>query len=149
MLTKRITLAMSAIGLVLSLAAVPALAKDDMSGSAGQDISQSLHDIKTYSIKQKDAAVEKGQELIDEMDRKIESLQQQAKAKAQDASAETKAQWQNSLAKLHDLREAAAEKFVAMKEGTADAWDDVKDGFRDAASALSDKVQAAQDELGS
>lgn len=149
MLTKPIPLAMSAMCLVLSLTAVPASAKDDMSGSTSQEFSDSLHAIKSYSIEQKDAAVENGQKLIDEMDRKIEGLQRQAKAKAQDAGAETKAQWQSSLAKLHDLREAAAEKFVAMKEGTADAWDDVKDGFQDAASALSEKVQAAQDELGS
>lgn len=132
---------------IFPLAGMPAMAgsADEVKREAGE----ALEAMKEFTVEQKDKAVAQGREMLDSVDRQIETLDRKISETAQDVSAGTREDWRRQKARLVELRAEAADRLDRLGESTGEAWGDIKDGFSEAFGALSDAVSDAVDEAGS
>ncbi|MCL7489302.1 MAG: hypothetical protein M8357_14140 [Desulfobulbaceae bacterium] len=92
--------------------------------------------IEDYTIEQRDQAVARTRQELNELDRNIEMLEQEIDRQWEQLSAETRQQWQDTLMQLRKKRVEAAEWFGGVKRGSAEAWEEIKKGYGKAYSEL-------------
>lgn len=114
---------------------------DDENGSA-QEIRQETRDLlaalKNFTASQRDEAIEKIKMALDNLDRRIEAMEQEMAQNWNEMDQATREKLQASLQALREQRILVAEFYGSLKSGSATAWDHIKQGFAGAYRALHD-----------
>ena len=114
---------------------------DDENGSA-QEIRQETRDLlaalKNFTASQRDEAIEKIKMALDNLDRRIEAMEQEMAQNWNEMDQATREKLQASLQALREQRILVAEYYGSLKSGSAAAWDHIKQGFTGAYRALHD-----------
>ncbi|MFP4168089.1 MAG: hypothetical protein ACLFSY_04480 [Desulfonatronovibrionaceae bacterium] len=95
-----------------------------------------LRALKSYSVDQRDQAIQESQEALDKMDKRIDALESSIEKNwdKMDKNARDKAR--SSLKTLKKKRSQVAQWHESLKNSSADAWEHIKQGFSDAYSGL-------------
>ena len=145
---RRFVPALFAVTLIAS-APVPALA-DDTAADVRQEFNQTVDALKAYTAEQRDEFVTAAEDALDDMDRRIEILEDRIDETYVDVRDETRRQWKETLRELRKKRADLAVWYGGVKEGSAEAWPRLKKGFRDAyediADAYHDAIDGFEDE---
>jgi len=143
----------------LALGAAAAIAADqatrDESAAVGADLDQvkrewaeTVEALKHYSAAQRDAAVDRAEQTLNAMDRRIEDLEARTRQQWDKLTQSAREAREASLHTLRTQRNQAAEWYGGMKHSSAGAWESVKQGFIDSYAVLSDSFRKARDEFG-
>jgi len=127
----------------------------DESAAAGADLDQvkrewaeTVEALKHYSAAQRDAAVDRAEQTLDAMDRRIEQLEARTRHQWGKLTQSAREAREATLQRLRMQRNQAAEWYGGMKHSSAGAWESVKQGFIDSYAVLSDSFREARDEFG-
>lgn len=154
--TRRIRLLLPAVmtfGLVLSVSQVRAAEQQENAAEATQledvraEWSEAIESLKGYSVNQREAAVKMAGAALDEMDERIEILQQRTVDEWESLSAETREARLEALEKLVESREAMAEWYDDMERSSAEAWVEVREGFVSAYAVVQEAWADALEEF--
>ena len=104
--------------------------------------------IENYTVEQRDQAVAKTRQELDDLDRNIDKLEKKMAQQWEQLSAETREKWQATLKELRKKRVEAAEWYGSVKRGSADAWEEIKKGYDKAYSELDRAWEKAKEEFG-
>ncbi len=96
-----------------------------------QKVSEAASAIGDYTIEQKDAAVAKAKELMDQLDQKTSELEIKIEKNWDTMKAATRESYQQSLKEMRGRRNQLSEWYGEMKQSSKDAWGGVKQGFAD------------------
>lgn len=118
--------------LAVILLAAGAGQASDTRDDVRREVTEAWGAISGYSADQKDLAVEKGQEIVDNLDRAIDDLGDQAR----DATGEARESLERRMAELRDLRAESAGRLEGLRDSTADRWDAARAAFGDAVDAF-------------
>jgi hypothetical protein len=111
-----------------------------------EEWAEAVEALKGYSVNQREVAVEKAGEVLEDMDERIEVLQEQTVDEWESLSAETREARLEALRALVKQREELAEWYGGMKHSSAQAWGEVREGFIGAYGVLQDAwVDAAEE----
>ena len=97
--------------------------------------------LKDYGYDRKEQVAAKSQQLLHDLDARIDALEARLTEQSATASAAAKAQWQKAVESLKDQREQAAESLRHLQHSSKDAWEDAKQKFN---QAYQDSVEAMQ-----
>jgi small-conductance mechanosensitive channel len=133
--------ALGSVGTAAQTAAEKTTAKEVTEKTA-----QALQAISSYTADQRDEAVKKAKEALDDIDARIDRLESRLSQKwdRMDQSARTKAR--ESLTALQKQRIAAAEWYGGLKHSSRNAWEDVKAGFVKSYQDMRDALHKAATE---
>lgn len=106
-----------------------------------------LQTIGAYTADEKDEAVKKAKELINNLDERIDALEAKIDKNWDQMSEATRTQARESLKALRKQRNQVAEWYGSMKTSSANAWDRMKNGFSDAYKALADAWEKSEKEF--
>lgn len=106
-----------------------------------------LQTIGAYTADEKDEAVKKAKELINNLDERIDVLEAKIDKNWDQMSEATRTQARESLKALRKQRNQVAEWYGSMKTSSANAWDRMKNGFSDAYKALADAWEKSEKEF--
>jgi len=112
-----------------------------------QEVAEAVCAIKNYSVNQKDEAVKDVKKLIDNLDARIESLENWIEKKQSQMSQTTREKAKATLKELRKQRNKVAEWYGGLKHSSADAWEDVKQGFSNGYNALTKSLSKALNEF--
>jgi len=100
-----------------------------------QDLLQTLN---AYTVEQKEEAIRKTKTALDNLDKRIDSLQARIDRNwdQMDKAARDKAR--SNLKALRKARTQVAEWYGSLKNSTVDAWEHMKKGFSKAYKSLND-----------
>jgi hypothetical protein len=111
-----------------------------------EEWAEAVESLKGYSVNQREVAVEKAGEVLEDMDERIEVLQEQTVDEWESLSAETREARLEALRALVKQREELAEWYGGMKHSSVQAWGEVREGFIGAYGVLQDAwVDAAEE----
>jgi hypothetical protein len=158
MKTCKLTAAVVAIALAALLGTVPASfaaqtattktqAPETTMKDVKRQMGNTLQTIENYSAEQRDEAVKKAQELLNDLDRRIDRMQAQLEkgwTKMSESAREKKAA---TLRALRKQRNEVAEWYGGLKYSSAAAWEDVKGGFVKSYDALKDALDKAKNQF--
>jgi len=138
----------------LLIAQAPVMAAPEQAADPEVDLQQlqddwaaALDSLQDYSVDQRDAAVAKAGETLEQMDEQLAALQQRTDAEWAAMSAEARMTRTRLMRDLAAKRNELAEWYGGMKHSSAQAWGDVKDGFVDAYERLEIAWLEAVDEF--
>jgi uncharacterized protein YbjQ (UPF0145 family) len=94
-----------------------------------KQIAETVQAIKSYSIAQRDQAVQKAKEVLEDFDARINDLESQLSQKWDQMDQTARREALSSMASLRKQRNAVAEWYGGLKHGSKQAWEDVKAGF--------------------
>jgi hypothetical protein len=107
----------------------PAVTTDE---ELGREVRQALSAAKDYTFQQKEKYEAELQEVIADVDDRIDHLE----AEAKDVGAEARQRLQARIADLKQKRANLYDRLGGVKSATADAWSDVRSGVNAAAADL-------------
>jgi predicted phage tail protein len=110
------------------------------------DVAETARAIKAYTLKQKDVAVKKAREALDDLDARIDRLQARLDEQWTQMNQAAREKAQATERGLRKERNKAAEWYGGLKHSSAKAWEDVKSGFVKSYDALADAVHKAERE---
>jgi TolA-binding protein len=159
MIIKRATTGTWLLICWLVLAAATGTAADqtaaDESATSRADLDQlkresaeTIDALKQYSAAQRDVAVDKAEQTLEAMDRRIEQLEARTRQQWGKLTQSAREARETTLQRLRVQRNQAAEWYGGMKHSSAGAWESVKQGFIDSYAVLSDSFRKARDEFG-
>jgi hypothetical protein len=105
-----------------------------------------LNTIQQYSVKQRDKAVEKAGEAIDNIDARLDALENRVDNNWDKMSQTAREKSRANLRALRQQRNELSEWYGGFKNSSADAWEQMKMGFSDAYKSLSDSWEKAKSE---
>jgi hypothetical protein len=132
--------------LVTPVYAEPA-AKDVDQQDVQADWSAAVESLKSYSVGQRDAAVEKAGETLADMDRSIEELEQRTAEEWAGLSDEARVARRKAIRELTARRNELAEWYGGMKYSSAQAWGEMQKGFAEAYKILQESWEDALEEF--
>ena len=114
-----------------------------------QETQDLIQAVKGYTADQRDEAIQKTKEALDNLDKRIDALETRIDNDwdKMDKAAREKAR--AGLRALRKQRTQAAEWFGSLKSSSAGAWGHMKKGFSDAYRALYDAWEKSEKEFGS
>ena len=131
--------------------AAPGFARAASVDGSVQDIKQEttelLQALKAYGVEQRDAALEQSRVALENLDRRIETLEKQMLDQwdGMDQAARNKSQ--ASLRALRQQRNRVAEWYGSLKSSSAGAWGHMKQGFTSAYRSLHDAWEKSEEEF--
>jgi len=113
----------------------------------GKEVTEAIEAIKKYSAEQRDEALKKVRIAIDNLDARIDDLEERMEQKwdSMDQAAREKAR--ATLKSLRQKRNKLAEWYGGMKHSSAEAWKHVKKGFLKSYDALLEAYDKAKKEF--
>jgi hypothetical protein len=134
-----------------SLAAQTATTKTTAPETTMKDVRRQMEGtvraIKNYSADQRDEAVKKAQELLNDLDGRIDRMQAQLEKEWTQMSESAREKKAATLRALRKQRTDVAEWYGGLKHSSAAAWEDVKGGFVKSYEALRDAVDKAKNQF--
>jgi hypothetical protein len=118
---------LSSIALAMPLHAVAAQGGSDREVS--REIREAAMAIKDYSVDRRDEAVRRAKAALDDIDARIEALQDRLQHDAKLANDAARANADKTLRALQHQRNEAAEWYGGLKHGSREAWSEVRGGF--------------------
>ena len=110
-------------------------------------VAEAVCAIKNYSVNQKDEAVKDIKKLIDNLDARIESVENWMEKKQSQMSQTTREKAKATLKELRKQRNEVAEWYGGLKYSSAEAWEDVKQGFSNGYNTLTKSLSKALNEF--
>ncbi len=112
-----------------------------------QDVAEAVQAIKNYSVEQRDEAVKKAREAVDDLDARIDRVQTRLNNKWNKMSQAAHQKATSAVKALRKERTEVAEWYGGLKHSSAAAWEEVKGGFLTSYQALRDGVTKAEKEF--
>jgi hypothetical protein len=138
--------------LCLTTAALPA-AETGADNTSAADIKREtvelLQALKSYSVEQRDEALDKSRAALDNLDRRIETLEATMLEQWDDMDQAARQQARMSLQALREQRTRVAEWYGSMKSSSAGAWGHIRQGFSEAYQALHEAWEKSEQEFDS
>ncbi len=118
-----------------------------------EDVQKEMDDLlatlKNYSANEQDKAVERAKDVLDKIDRRIETLEAEIDRNWETMSEEARKKSRQSLKELRQQRLKAAEWFGSLKTSSVVAWEQIKQGFGDAYQAFTKSWKESEKEIDS
>ena len=112
-----------------------------------KETKEAIAAIGDYTVEQKDKAVDKAKEMMDEIDDRMHVLEGKMEAGWDDMQQSTKDKYNSTMKSLRKQRNDLAEWYGSMKHSSKDAWQEVKNGFSKSYDTLVQSWQTAEDEM--
>lgn len=112
-----------------------------------EEVGEAATAIKDYSVEQKDAAVAKAKELMEDLDENIDAWQGEVEEKWDDLQESSRQNYKMSKEKFQEQREELGAWFDRLQDSSAEAWDETKQGFSNAYDALSKSWSSSKEEM--
>lgn len=110
-------------------------------------VADAVQAIKSYSVAQRDRAVERAKAILDDFDSRIKDLESRLSQKWGQMDQAARQEAMSAMTSLRKQRNAAAEWYGGLKHGSSQAWEDVKTGFSKSAHDLEDAFRKAYDHI--
>jgi len=114
-----------------------------------QETQDLLETLKSYSVEQKEEAIHKTKIALDNLDKRIDSMEADVDKSWNKMDKNAREKARNSLKALRKQQNKVAEWYGNMKSSSAKTWDHMKKGFSDAYSDLNDTWAESEIDLGS
>ena len=108
-----------------------------------------LQTLNAYTVDQRDEAIAKTKEALDNLDKRIDALQRDVDENRDKMDRAAREKARSGLKELHKQRAQVAEQYDSLKESTGEAWEHMKKGFSDAYKDLADAWEKSEKEFGS
>ncbi len=119
--------------------------------AAETDVSKEMKEaaaaIGEYSAEQRDAAVEKAQEVMGYLDKRIDEMEHKLYENWADLKASTREEYRQSLRAMRSQRNELSQWYGSMQHSTKETWKDVKQGFADTYDNLVESWQKTEKEI--
>lgn len=150
---KRSSLAAPILVTLMTITTMPlaTAANNDASFDQVQKESKELmQSLKSYSVKQKEEAVQATQKALDKIDARIDRLEENVRTNWNEMDKATQEQTQESLKALRKQRNKVSEWYGSLKNSSAESWEQMKKGFSEAYQSVNQawkkSVEAFQSE---
>ena len=131
--TLKIVHLMLTAALVLAMAPFSAAAQASTDKTTPKEVKDKVaaaaEAIKNYSVDQRDEAVKRAKEILDDLDARIARLDSRLNDRWERMDQTARKKMSAALAALRKQRNDAAEWYGGLKHSSANAWEDVKKGF--------------------
>lgn len=115
------------------------------------EVKKETHDLlqalKSYTVDQRDQAIQKSKAALDNMDKRINTLEAHIENNRDKMSKVAREKASASLESLRKQRAKLAESFTSLKNSSSDAWVQMKKGFSDAYVSVNDAWEKAKKEF--
>jgi hypothetical protein len=112
-----------------------------------QEVSEAYQSVKNFSVKQKDEAVKKSKNLMDDLDSRMEAMENSLDKKWDKLDQKAREQSRATMKSLRKQRDRVAEQYYELKYSSGKAWEEIKKGFVDTYRAISDSLSKAAKEF--
>ncbi len=112
-----------------------------------QEMKEATSAIKSYSVAQRDEAVEVAKSTLDNLDAEIERLGDRLDEKTDRIDQATRQKSRATLKTLRKQRNKVAEWYGSMQHSSAGAWQEIKTGFLKSYQTLQESFDQAQQEF--
>jgi hypothetical protein len=112
-----------------------------------QQSAEAIQALKSYSVDQREKALEKGREALEAIDTRINAIERRTRAQWGQLSESARAKRDSTLRALRNERNRLSEWYGAMQHSSSGAWNEVKDGFINAYHTLGDSFGKAASEF--
>jgi hypothetical protein len=112
-----------------------------------QETAQAFKAIENYSAAQKDEAVKKTKAALDDIDTRIDAMENSFAAHWRSMSEASRKKEQAALRELKRERIKVAEWYGSMKNSSAETWEETKKAFLKSTDALSEAFNKAEKHL--
>ncbi|HUH66782.1 MAG TPA: hypothetical protein VLZ07_10155 [Syntrophales bacterium] len=143
----------SQIFIAVAFFAIASVSLGDQSSTSGielKDVKEKAMEtgqaIKNYSFKKRDEAVKKAKAALDEMDKRIATMESKFDKKWNEMDQSAREKGRATMAKLRKQRNETAEWYGGLKHSSSKAWVDVKKGFLKSYKELRESVDRAYSE---
>jgi len=132
-----------------SAAPAPCAAPDEPASAEAvkRETVEMLRALKSYSVEQRDKAVEQARAALDNLDRRIEGLEADMLEQWDDMDQAARAKTRASLQALRQQRTLVAEWFGGLQSSSASAWSHIKQGFSAAYEDLQGAWESSEREI--
>jgi chromosome segregation ATPase len=114
-----------------------------------QETMEAIEALKNYSIEKKDAAVSEVKVALEDLDARIDRMQNGIEKKWDEMDQASRDKAKETMQALRKKRNELSEWYGGMKHSSAEAWTDVKDGFVKGYEALANAFDEAENEFSS
>ncbi|MBI5582713.1 MAG: hypothetical protein HY892_02720 [Deltaproteobacteria bacterium] len=128
------------------LSAQTAAEKSTLQG-VKQEVAETYQAVKNFSVKQKDEAVKKSKNLMDDLDARMEALEGNLDKKWDQMDQKARETSRATMKSLRKQRDQVAERYYELKYSSGKAWEGIKKGFIDSYRAISDSFSKAAKEF--
>ena len=94
-----------------------------------EKMTETVQVFKKYSAAQRDEAVKKAKEVLEDLDAQIDRLEKDFNKKQDQMDQQARQKTQEALTALRKQRNAVAEWYGGLKQSSGKAWEEVKRGF--------------------
>lgn len=112
-----------------------------------KEVSEAFQSVRNFSLKQKNEAVKKSKELLDDLDTRLEALEGSLDKKWDRMDQKARDHSRATLKSLRKQRDQVAERYYELKYSSGRAWEKIKKGFVDSYRAISDSFGRAAKEF--
>jgi hypothetical protein len=112
-----------------------------------QETMEALQAIKSYSIEQRDRAVDEANQVMKDLDARIERAQAGIEKKWDQMDQAAREKANDTLKALRAQRNELSEWYGGLKHSSASAWDHVKEGFAEGYESLAIAFDKAEKEF--
>lgn len=123
--------AAAVLSITLALPSQAALSPEDKTSI--KDVKQETRDliesIQSYSVDQRDQAIQEIEVAIASLDQRIDALQKRVDRQWSGMTAEARENARSSLDALQRQRQELAQWYAELQESSASAWSDIRKGF--------------------
>jgi acyl-CoA reductase-like NAD-dependent aldehyde dehydrogenase len=112
-----------------------------------KEMEDAAHAIKAYSVEQKDDALKKAQQVLEDLDETIAQLETNLHDNWNRMDEASRQKARETLTYLRAKRNEVAEWYGGLKHSSSNSWDHVKTGFADSFKVFSESLHKAKDEF--
>lgn len=112
-----------------------------------QEVAEAFQAVKDFSLKQKNEAVKKSKDLLDDLDTRLEALEGSLDKKWDRMDQKAREQSRTTLKSLRKQRDQVAERYYELKYSSGRSWEKIKKGFVDSYRSISDSFSQAAKEF--
>jgi predicted RNase H-like nuclease (RuvC/YqgF family) len=117
--------------LVWALFSASAAAQQPTDKTTSEEVADKVaaETIRHYSVDQRDEAVKKAKEILDDLDARMDRMNSQLNDQWERMDQRARQEMKTSLAALRRQRNEVFEWYGGLKHSSVNAWEDVKQGF--------------------
>jgi hypothetical protein len=134
-----------------AMGSVSLAAQTSTHGTSMKDVKEKAEEavqaIKDYSVNQRDEAVKKAKDAMDELDVRINRMESQLDKKWGQMDQSARKKVRATLTVLRKQRNEVAEWYGSLKHSSSKAWEDVKKGFLKSYQELRESLDKAHSEF--